>query len=71
MLICEDFWHSSPPYLLWLDGADVFLSCPLLPPRLGAGTVGIRALGRTCEPGYANLFTSFVIHTNKVGFEDG
>jgi predicted amidohydrolase len=20
MLICEDFWHASPPYLLWLDG---------------------------------------------------
>ncbi len=25
MLICEDFWHASPPYLLWLDGADLFL----------------------------------------------
>ena len=23
MLICEDFWHASPPYLFWLDGADV------------------------------------------------
>ena len=23
MLICEDFWHASPPYLLWLDGADL------------------------------------------------
>ncbi len=21
MLICEDFWHASPPYLLWLDRA--------------------------------------------------
>jgi NAD+ synthase (glutamine-hydrolysing) len=25
MLICEDFWHASPPYLLWLDGADIML----------------------------------------------
>jgi NAD+ synthase (glutamine-hydrolysing) len=25
ILICEDFWHASPPYLLWLDGADIFL----------------------------------------------
>ena len=25
VLICEDFWHASPPYLLWLDGADVLL----------------------------------------------
>ena len=23
MLICEDFCHASPPYLMWLDGADV------------------------------------------------
>ena len=25
MLICEDFWHVSPAYLLWLDGADVLI----------------------------------------------
>ena len=25
LLICEDFWHASPPYLLWLDGADLML----------------------------------------------
>ena len=25
MLICEDFWHVSPPYLLWMDGADVLI----------------------------------------------
>ncbi|PJF29956.1 MAG: acyltransferase, partial [Phototrophicales bacterium] len=25
MLICEDFWHVSPPYLLWMDGADMFI----------------------------------------------
>ena len=25
MLICEDFWHASLPYLLWLDGADILL----------------------------------------------
>src|SRR5260370_33581990 len=25
MLICEDFWHASPPYLLWLDRASLLL----------------------------------------------
>src|SRR5215470_9067292 len=25
MLICEDFWHVSPPYLLWMDGADIMI----------------------------------------------
>ena len=33
MLICEDFWHASPPYLLWLDGADLFLFTSASPGR--------------------------------------
>ena len=33
MLICEDFWHASPPYLLWLDGADVLLLASASPGR--------------------------------------
>ena len=33
MLICEDFWHASPPYLLWLDGADVLLFSSASPGR--------------------------------------
>lgn len=73
ILICEDFWHASPPYLLWLDGADLLLFHSASPGR-----------GLTTEPqlvsakwvelinqAYASLFTSFVAHTNRVGFEDG
>src|SRR5690606_38990318 len=33
VLICEDFWHMSPPYLLWLDGADVILLMSSSPSR--------------------------------------
>src|SRR5512142_745298 len=33
LLICEDFWHASPPYLLWMDGADVFLLASASPGR--------------------------------------
>ena len=25
ILICEDFWHMSAPYVLWMDGADVMI----------------------------------------------
>lgn len=73
MLICEDFWHASAPYLLWLDGADVMLFASASPGR------GLNA-GETLEStrwvehvlrAYASLFTNFVCHTNKVGFEDG
>jgi NAD+ synthase (glutamine-hydrolysing) len=73
MLICEDFWHASPPYLLWLDGADLFLFMSASPGR-GLGTGDALDSARWVEHvnrGYANLFTSFVAHTNKVGFEDG
>ncbi len=73
MLICEDFWHASPPYLLWLDGADLFLFMSSSPGR-GLRTHPELDSARWVERvnrGYANLFTSFVVHTNKVGFEDG
>jgi predicted amidohydrolase len=73
ILICEDFWHASPPYLLWLDGADLFLFASASPGR------GLRAepqleSARWVERinrAYASLFTSFVAHTNRVGYEDG
>ena len=31
--ICEDFWHASPPYLLWLDGADILIFTSASPGR--------------------------------------
>jgi predicted amidohydrolase len=73
VLICEDFWHASPPYLLWLDGADLFLHHSASPSR-GLDT-GEQPLSSRWVEGvnqaYASLFTSFVVHTNRVGFEDG
>ncbi len=73
MLICEDFWHASPPYLLWLDGADLFLFLSASPGRgLGAGDALETARWvEHVNSGYASLFTAFVAHTNRVGFEDG
>ena len=73
MLICEDFWHASPPYLLWLDGADLFLFMSASPGR-GLNTEPQLESARWVEHinrAYASLFTSFVAHANRVGFEDG
>jgi predicted amidohydrolase len=73
MLICEDFWHASPPYLLWLDGADLFLFASASPGR-GIGGGPQLESARWVEHinrAYASLFTSFVAHTNRVGYEDG
>ncbi len=73
ILICEDFWHASPPYLLWLDGADVFLFTSASPGR-GLNDSEKLESARWVENvnrSYANLFTSFVAHSNRVGYEDG
>ena len=73
MLICEDFWHASPPYLLWLDGADLFLLQSASPGR-GLSDAPQLESARWVDHinrAYASLFTAFVAHTNRVGFEDG
>jgi NAD+ synthase (glutamine-hydrolysing) len=73
MLICEDFWHASPPYLLWLDGADLFLFSSASPGR-GLNSAPQLESARWVEHinrAYASLFTAFVAHANRVGFEDG
>jgi NAD+ synthase (glutamine-hydrolysing) len=73
ILICEDFWHASPPYLLWLDGADLLLFASASPgrglrdePQLESAH-WVEHLNRA----YASLFTIFVAHANRVGYEDG
>jgi len=73
MLICEDFWHASPPYLLWLDGADLFLFASASPGRGISGGPQLESARwvERINRAYASLFTSFVAHTNRVGFEDG
>ena len=73
ILICEDFWHASPPYLLWLDGADMLLLTSASPGR-GLTTEPQLESARWVEKinqAYASLFTIFVAHANRVGFEDG
>jgi NAD+ synthase (glutamine-hydrolysing) len=73
MLICEDFWHASPPYLLWLDGADLFLLSSASPGR-GLSDAPILESARWVNHilrAYSSLYTSFVVHSNRVGFEDG
>jgi len=73
VLICEDFWHASPPYLLWLDGADLMLFTSASPGR-GLSDQPQLESARWVEHinrAYASLFTTFVAHANRVGYEDG
>ncbi|MBM4431857.1 MAG: carbon-nitrogen hydrolase [Chloroflexi bacterium] len=73
ILICEDFWHISSPYTLWLDGADMLLLLSASPGR-GLGPEAALGSSRSVElinQIYATFLTSFVLHSNRVGFEDG
>jgi NAD+ synthase (glutamine-hydrolysing) len=73
VLICEDFWHMSSAYVLWLDGADMLLMMSASP---GRGLSPDEALGSSrsvqlMNQMYATFLTNFVVHANRVGFEDG
>lgn len=73
ILVCEDFWHVSPPYLLWLDGADIFIFVSASPGRglTSAPQLSTAQWVESINRAYASIFTSFVIHCNRVGYEDG
>jgi predicted amidohydrolase len=73
VLICEDFWHASPPYLLWMDGADLLLFLSASPGRGLTSSSRLESAHwvEQINQAYASLFTTFIAHTNRVGFEDG
>lgn len=72
ILICEDFWHASSPYLLWLDGADLMFFTSASPGRgVTDEQIGSATWVETVNKTYAGLFTAFIAHANRVGFEDG
>lgn len=73
MLICEDFWHLALPYLLWMDGADVLLFQSASPGR-GINTSDKLYSSFWVElvnQAYGSMLTNYVVHCNRVGFEDG
>src|SRR5690606_8391518 len=73
LLICEDFWHVTPAYLLWLDGADVLIFHSASPSRgLDRGDrLGGSRWVELVNQAYGSMFTNYVIHCNRVGYEDG
>jgi predicted amidohydrolase len=73
ILICEDMWHPSAAGLLARQGVDLLFCISSSPGRgvradEGLGTASsYDAMTRT----YAQLYTSYVIYCNRVGYEDG
>jgi predicted amidohydrolase len=73
LLICEDFWHVSAPYALWLDGAEMLMLVSASPGRglNGGGRLESARWIENITQTYARLFTVYVAQNNRVGFEDG
>ena len=72
-LICEDMWHPSAAALLARQRVDMYI-CPSASP--GRGVLRGAALGTAnsydfMTRAYAQLFTSYVVYVNRVGYEDG
>lgn len=74
ILICEDLWHPSTVYLAALDGALTILcpsSSPLRGVTDGASQDDNARYWELITQSYAETFGLFVVHANRVGFEDG
>jgi predicted amidohydrolase len=73
VLICEEFWHASSPYLLWLDGADMMLFMSASPVRGLTDNDQLQSVAwvERVNQAYASLFTVHIGHSVRVGFEDG
>lgn len=73
MLICEDMWHLSAPYILAMDGATTLLCLSSSP---GRGVTEDENLGSTSAwqkltSTTAMFLNSRVLYCNRVGYEDG
>jgi NAD+ synthase (glutamine-hydrolysing) len=73
ILICEDMWHLSLPYILAYDGAEVILSLTASPSRMSPGSQEMASaqVNHEHHRTYARLLSSYVLFCNRVGYEDG
>ncbi|HXG39075.1 MAG TPA: nitrilase-related carbon-nitrogen hydrolase [Bacteroidota bacterium] len=73
MLICEDCWHLSLPYLLAIDGAEVLLCLTASPTRIAGDNPELdnARVNHEHQRVYARLLSTYVLFANRVGFEDG
>lgn len=72
MLICEDMWHPSAPYLIAQDRADILVVLANSPAR------GIHPSGLGTQDSWSSILTSqaqfygmFLLFAHRVGTEDG
>ena len=77
VLVCEDLWHPSLPYMLAYQGAQLIITIAASPTRLGIGEdsrddipVNYK-INSDHHIAYARLFSTYIAFVNRVGVEDG
>ncbi|MBM3989757.1 MAG: carbon-nitrogen hydrolase [Planctomycetes bacterium] len=74
LLVCEDAWHVSSGYQHFLAGADALIITSCSPGRGvdgGARELASERTWRTLLEAYGLLFQTWVVYSNRVGWEDG
>ena len=72
LLVCEDMWHLSAPYLLAMDGATTLVCLSSSPGRgVESMELGTATAWRNLTTAAARFLTCHVIYANRVGYEDG
>ena len=74
LLVCEDAWHSLPPTILALDGAEMLVVPSASPARgfaPGSGRPGNLQRWESLAPGIAAEHGLFVLVSQLVGSEGG
>ena len=73
LLICEDLWHVSLPYILALQGAKLILGVAASPTRLSGSSETHAGFVVNSEQhkSFARLLSVYLAFVNRVGFEDG
>jgi len=74
VLVCEDLWHPSTAYILAQDGAELIIAAAASPLRgadVGDRSASNVGVWHTALEMYSQLFGSWVVLVNRVGFEDG
>jgi predicted amidohydrolase len=73
ILICEDMWHLTLPYVLAQDGAKIIFGIAASPTRLGFDKDKFRNYEINSEQHrtFARLLSVYFVFCNRVGYEDG
>ncbi len=77
ILVCEDLWHPSLPYMLAYQGAQMIITIAASPTRLSSGINSQSdiptnySINSEHHASYARLFSVYMAFVNRIGVEDG